>query len=145
MNQRGLSLIELVIVIVLIGAIAGWGFPRIGEALRRQSVSSARSAVVTLHAKARATAVQRARVVRLVFEGTRCVLRSQHPMTGATDTVGTVEDLYARHGVTVTVTRDSLVFDPRGLGTEPGPTEIVVRKGAWADTILISSVGRVLK
>lgn len=145
MNDRGLSVIELVIVIVLVGVLAGWAFPRIGDALTRQSVRSGRNAVVTLHAKARATAVQRARVVRLVFEGTRCVLRSQHPLTGATDTVGVVEDLYARHKVTVTPSRDSLVFDPRGLGTEPGPTVIVVARAGYADTIQISSVGRVLK
>ena len=65
--------------------------------------------------KARAAAIQRGMPVRLVFSGNTVLIRSEHPVTGVIDTVGEAADLASRYGVRVTASRDSLLFDPRGL------------------------------
>jgi prepilin-type N-terminal cleavage/methylation domain-containing protein len=145
MNNHGMTMTELVIAIVMIGTLTAVSVPRVGDALVKHNVRSARSAVVTMHSKARASAVQRGRQAVLRLAGGNLVIESPHPVTGIADTVGTVEDLSGRFGISLSSTRDSLVFDPRGLGTEAGSTTIVVQAGALADTIVISPVGRVLR
>ena len=87
MRRSGFTLIEVVIVIVLIGIMASFFFPRIGQSLRRQDVSSARNAVTTLLAKARAAAVQRGRGVAFIHRSNSIIVLSNHPVTGVVDTV----------------------------------------------------------
>ncbi len=145
MNERGLTLIELVIAIGLVGLMAAIAFPRIGDALRKQSVRSARAAVVAMHAKARASAIQRARATAFVVSGNTVLVVSRHPVTGALDTIDAPENLQNRYGVTVLSTRDTLSFDPRGLGTQGEDTKITVTKGPYSQSIEINPLGRVLR
>ncbi|MFQ6045145.1 MAG: GspH/FimT family protein [Gemmatimonadales bacterium] len=146
-ESRGLTLIEILIVIVLIGLIALLAYPRIGSAVAKENLRSAKGLVGSMHAKAKATAVQRGQRTVLWFDGDKLVLRSRNPVSGAVDTVGSVEDLYERYGATLTPrpTRDSLVFDPRGLGTETSGTTIYIQKGSYSDSLVVTSIGRVIK
>src|SRR5207248_3255905 len=59
MQRSGFTTIEMVIVVVLIGLIAAIGFPKIRQSLDKANVRSARAAVGTLAATARAAAIQR--------------------------------------------------------------------------------------
>ncbi len=144
MNRRGFSLIELVIAIVLIGVLAAFMIPRIGDGIQKQKVRSARNAITTMHARARATAIRRGRLVALVCRSNRILLLSRHPVTGVPDTIAS-QNLADLFGVTLSADRDSLAFDARGLGMESGNTQIVVSKAGFADTIVISSVGSILR
>lgn len=144
-SYRGFTLVEMIVVMVFAGVMLSLVAPRIGDSVRRSDVRAARNLVVSKHTTARATAVQRARATRLVLSGGNLVIRSQHPVTGATVTVGTPLSLYDHYGVTVSATRDSLVFDARGLGTESGVTTVIISKNGYADTVQFSSMGRVQK
>jgi prepilin-type N-terminal cleavage/methylation domain-containing protein len=147
-SYRGFTLVEMVVVMVFAGVMLSLVAPRIGDSMRRGDVRAARNLVVSKHTTARATAVQRARATRFLFSGGNLVIRSQHPVTGATVTIGTPLSLYDHYGVTVSVipaTRDSVVFDARGLGIESGVTSIIISKNGYADTVQFSSMGRVLK
>lgn len=145
MSERGLTVAELVIALVLIGILTAMTVPRIGQSMTKQGMISARNAVIGMVAKSKASAVQRGSTTSLVFTGGNMVIRSRHPVTGAIDTVGTPENLYQRFGATIAASRDSLLFDPRGLGSEAGTTTIVVSRGDFADTVVISPAGRVLR
>jgi len=145
MNRRGFTLLELLIALGLIAVMAALAVPRIGNALQRERVRSARGAVETMHAKARAAAIQRGRRTALIFQSNRLLVLTRHPVTGALDTIGSPEDLNSRYGVTITTTSDTLVFDPRGLGMASSDTKITVRKGALTEGIVISSLGRILR
>jgi Tfp pilus assembly protein FimT len=136
---------ELLIALGLIAVMAALAVPRIGNALQRERVRSARGAVETMHAKARAAAIQRGRRAALVIQSNTLLVLTRHPVTGGLDTVGSVEDLNSRYGVTITTSRDTLMFDPRGLGMESGDTKISVRKGPFTEAMVISSLGRVLR
>jgi prepilin-type N-terminal cleavage/methylation domain-containing protein len=141
MNRRGFSLIELLIVIVMIGVIASFGYPSVRRGLERQRVSGARVAISTMNAKARALAVQRSRTVSLVVNGNTVLLVSRRPVTGALDTAD-IRNLYAVHRVTIASTRDTLRYDPRGLGLQNSSTTITItRPGGYADSLVITSLG----
>lgn len=144
-DARGLTLIEILIVFVLIGIMVGMAIPRVGSALAKQDVRSAKALVISMHTKAKATAVQRAQRTVLWFNGNDVVLRGRHPVTGVIDTVGNVENVYNRYGAVLTVSRDSLVFDPRGLGTESSSTTIYIKNQSYADSIVVTSIGRILR
>lgn len=146
MTRRGFTLIEILMVIAIIGAVAALTYPRIAEGLNRENVRSARQAITTMHARARATAIQRGRTTSLVHNGNVVLVLSRHPVTGALDTISDPVNIYNSYGgVVQTWSRDTLVFDPRGVGMETSATSIMVRKAALADTIRITPVGSVIE
>jgi len=141
MNRRGFSHIELLIVIVLIGAISSFAIPLIRRGMEARRVSGARIAITTMNAKARALAVQRSRLVRFIVTGNEIRLVSLHPVTGAV-TLVEQRNLNTVYGVAVASTRDTLYYDPRGLGLQNSSTTIAVsRPGGFADTVVITSLG----
>ncbi len=143
MNRRGMTLIEVALVLVIIGVMAAFAFPRIGDGLTRQSVRSARTMFIAVHARARATAIQRGAQTQLILNNNTLEVRSINPVSGAVQTVGRIEDLGRRYGVTVQPTSLTLTFDPRGIGMETAQTTISITKGAFGSTVVISPVGRV--
>lgn len=148
MNQRGFSLMEILTVMVMVGILAALGIPKFGNTMSRQNVRGARMQITTMHSRARTSAVSRGRLTGLVIRNGNLVIISRNPVTGAVDTVGkTAQDVVAKYGVTFSVnpsTRDTLVFSPRGLGSEATATTIYVSKSGFADTITISPLGRIL-
>lgn len=143
MRRRGFSLVELLIVIVLLGAVTSFAIPLVRRGMEARRVSGARIAITTMNAKARAVAVQRSRMVLLVVAGNEIRLVSRHPVTNAV-TVVERRDLNSAYGVTVASTRDTLLYDPRGLGLQNSSTSIAVsRPGGYADTVVINSLGGV--
>jgi prepilin-type N-terminal cleavage/methylation domain-containing protein len=145
MCERGFSLLEIVLVMVIVAIVTAFGVPRLGDALAKQSVRSAGDAIATMHSRARGSAIQRRRRTVLVLKNGGVVIRSVHPITGALDTVGAPQLIGERYGVTVSTARDSLVFDPRGMGTEASTTFIEISKGSSADTLRVTPAGRLLQ
>lgn len=145
MRERGLTLIEVIIVLVLIGAMAGFGFPRLADAWVRQSVRSARAALVGLYAKGRATAIERGAVTRVIVDNNRVRIESVDPVTGATVVVGSVEDLGNRYGVRILPSLDTCVYDPRGVAREAGETVVTISRGSVVQVLRINQLGRVIR
>lgn len=145
MQRRGFTLIEILVVIGLIGLLAAIAMPRISQTLVRTNVTSSRGAVISAHGLARATAIQRGITSELVFSGNTLLVLSENPVTRTVDTIGAPNDLNDRYGVTVTTTRDTLTFDPNGIGVDGGATTVTVARGAYTESIRINAVGRVLK
>lgn len=145
MNRRGLTLIELVVVIMLIGTMVALAVPRIAGELTRQSVRSARTLFVAMHARTRVIAIQRSSQTQLVINNGQLTIRSFNPVTGVAETVGNVEDLGRRYGVTLAPTTLTLTFDARGIGKEPAQTTLSITKGLFTNWIVISAIGRIQK
>src|SRR5213594_1298758 len=114
MRRSGFTTIEMVIVVVLIGIIAMIGFPTISKTLDKTNVGTARAA-----------AIQRGCRSVLHFTGNTVWVTTACPTT--VDTVSGVQDLYARFKVTMSASRDSVQYDPRGLSMDAFPSNTVAR------------------
>lgn len=146
-TTRGFTLIEILIVIVIIGAAMAIGFPFFRSATLKGDLRSGGDAIAQLHAVAKQTAIQRGRTARLVLDPSAytAVVTVTNAAGTAQDTVGRVENLSNRFGVRFTTTTNTLVFTPRGIGSEATGTTIIVTKGNFADTITISAAGRLIR
>ncbi len=150
MNRSGFTTMELLIVIVIVGVIAAMGFPKIRRTLDKTNVRSARVAVTTYAAMARAAAVQRGcrAVVRFAYNPSRVwVTACKLGAPAALDTVGQVKDVSSDFKVTLSATQDSVRYDPRGLSLET--TNTTVRFTGFAsntDSIVINMyTGKVVR
>jgi len=145
-TRRGFTLIEILMVVTLVGILFTVAIPFFRTATSKQSVRSAMAAISAMHARAKSIAVQRARTTQLVLDagaGTAVILSTQ--VGGAVDTIGRVEDMVGRFGVTFSTTQATLSFSPRGIGTSTSGTTIIVTKSGFSDTLTVSAAGRLMQ
>jgi prepilin-type N-terminal cleavage/methylation domain-containing protein len=144
-HRKGFTLIEVMIVIVVGGLLFLIGLPRLRDAVVRNNVYQARVAVSGLYARARAVSIEQGRLGYLAKNGNQLTVLVRISPTGANwaDTVGVVENLNTRYGVTVTATTDTIRFDPRGFGLNANAESIAVARDGIADTVFISPFGRI--
>jgi len=146
-SRSGFTLIEALIVVVVLGLIMVIGYPKVGAAMGKTDLRSARTTVINLVATARAASVQTNRPTWIKFEGNKAyVLARPRKKAGAgtADTVGTVQDLSAQYKVTVAPVLDSIQFDPRGFGVSLADTVTLTRNG-HTETVRLDGLGRVIK
>lgn len=146
-RDLGFSLIEMVIVVVVIGVLLTVSLPYFRSAGLKTDLRAGMDAIASLHATAKATAIHRGRIARLVLassDASAYVVANSASGSGV-DTVGLVENLGSRFGVSFSTSRDTLSFTPRGVGTELSGTTIIVTKSSLSDTITISAAGRLTR
>jgi prepilin-type N-terminal cleavage/methylation domain-containing protein len=144
-HHRGFTLIEILVVMTVIGALLGMSLPGFQRTIVRQSVHGARMAVASRLAVARGTAASRGcpAVMHLVVGADASVWVTSCPTTGAgVDTIGVVEDLSEKFDVTVVANRDSIVFSPTGLAQSTGWFAARFSRAGVTDSIAVSPVGR---
>lgn len=142
-KPAGFTLIEIVIVFMLMGAMVVIGMPRMMNTLEHNDVRGARTKVVGLFNRAKAQAIETNRGVSFHIYPTMVMITQALP-GGGTDTVH-VQD-FGPAGVGLVATRAVIVIDPRGVVTNLGTStaSIAFSKGVHADTVLITGFGRVL-
>ncbi|HTD71727.1 MAG TPA: prepilin-type N-terminal cleavage/methylation domain-containing protein [Gemmatimonadales bacterium] len=149
MQRSGFTTIEMVIVVVLIGLIAMIGFPKISKMLDKTNVRSARDAVGTLAATARAAAIQRGCRSALHFTASPSTVWVTTACPAKLDTVSGVQNFTTRFKVTLAASRDSVQYDPRGLSMDGFNSNTVVRlTGSVAtnkDSVMINPIGKVVR
>ncbi len=148
-SRSGFTLIEALIVVVILGLIVLLGYPKVGAAMAKTDLRSARTTVINLVATARAASVQTNRRTWIKFEGNKAYVlarpRQKPPLVGnEVDTVGTVQNLSAQYKVTVAPVLDSIQFDPRGFGVSLADT-ITLSRNSHTETVTLDGLGRVIK
>ena len=146
-NRAGFTLIEIATALTIVSLLVLIGIPKFNDAMARENVRGARTTVINMLAKAKATATQTGRRTYLVRGGNRAWIVTRRTASGTVfDTVGVVEDLSTRYGVTLAVSgSDSVRFDPRGMSWGGVVDTIRISKSGHVDRVAIDVLGRVTK
>ena len=146
-HRKGFTLAEALIVVVIVGILVLIGYPKVSRAMVTTNVRGARTTIVNMIAKARAVATQSNRNAQLEFVGNKVLITAtprRLPGGGTKDTIGTMQDLNAIYGVTVTPPAGPIKFDPRGIGSGFGAKDSAsVTKSGKRQAIVIDMLGRV--
>jgi type II secretory pathway pseudopilin PulG len=132
-----MTLIELLIVLSIVAAMVAISVPTIRSQLDRLSVRRAMNEVSAFYHSARLAGVVKGRHVRLFFGADSLVAAYADPDSTFMRMAGP-----ARLGVTFSVSRSAIEFQPNGVGWGAANTKIVVRRGAAADSMSTSILGR---
>jgi prepilin-type N-terminal cleavage/methylation domain-containing protein len=138
--QRGYSVVELVIVLVVIGLMAALALPGWTTLLDRIAVERAATEVTTALAIARNAAVLRATRTRLTVVADSLRVdewedRTWRPLWRCAGP--------ASNAVSLQVSNGTIIFGAIGIGAGPSNTTVVLRRGMHAAKITMSRVGRV--
>jgi prepilin-type N-terminal cleavage/methylation domain-containing protein len=148
-RRNGFTLIELLIVVAIMGAVSLFAFPKIHESWVRSSMRGARNKIVAIYAASRATAIETNRTVWVHFNGDTVWVTASPRLsttgTGTADTIGVVQSLDASYGVGLASSADSLQIDPRGLGVNSSSSSFAITKDSYADTLVVSGFGRIVR
>ena len=135
--RRAATLLELVIALAVLAIVAAMGLAAQSAAQDAHAVRAATRELVDLLATARELAVARG-AAAVHLDSAAAVVRLRAPGTPPGNLA-----LGVLHGVRLEPSRDSLAFDGRGLGRGAANLRVVVRRGAAADTVVVSRLGRV--
>jgi prepilin-type N-terminal cleavage/methylation domain-containing protein len=140
--RRGMTMIELIIVMAIIGILGAVFWRPMKETFDQSSRKAAAREVASYLIRARAAAVQRSRQSWFVRSGN--TIKVVTDSSGIKVAYGLPLNMSERHGVTLTASKDSISFDPRGFTTlvTPAP-KIIVKAGAFADTICVTGLGTI--
>ena len=151
MRNRGFTIAEILVVLILGGLAAAIASPTLSEAFRRTATQASSDEFASAHALARSAAVRHGRTAELHISGDRYWVEVDTSSigSGAKDTVGVVRDVGSRK-VTLESDRSLLCFDARGLPTTRGSCELADATITFTslervDTIQITGLGRLLR
>lgn len=137
-RRMGHTLIELAIALAIMAILLSIAAPRLGTLRDRASVRSATTELAAILSSARRAAMLRSTGAMVVIDEAR----SMASVIVGSDTI-LAHDTGAELGVTITATRDTVLYGPSGRGWGASNTSIVVARGRWSDTLFVSRLGRV--
>lgn len=136
--RPGYTLVELAIVVAIAGLVLATGLAATRALLDRTATRMAAADLAALLADARDVALARGQAVAVrVDTAAGTAMMQAGADTLARRTIG------ALHGIRLAVTRDSVAYGALGLGVGLANARWIVRRGAAAETVLVSRLGRV--
>jgi prepilin-type N-terminal cleavage/methylation domain-containing protein len=136
--RRGTTVPELIVVMAVVGVLMAIAVARTTALRDRVSVRAAATETVATFALARRWSLSRASRTAIAFDTSASTL----VVLSFTDTIAR-RSLGSSHGVSLSASRDSMAYAPNGLGFGASNLSIVLRRGAAAETIFVSRLGRV--
>ncbi len=151
-SSAGFSLIEMLIVLIVFGALLGVALPRLVEAFKGTKARSAINQFSSAHSLTRATAVRYGRVAELHIDAATArfwIEVDTSQAGGVNDTIGSIHNV-ANPQLVMTSDRSLVCYDGRGLATTPGACEagnmtVVFSLAGRYDTVAVSALGKVLR
>jgi prepilin-type N-terminal cleavage/methylation domain-containing protein len=138
MMRRGTTLPELIVVLTVVSILLLIALTRTGALRDRASVRAAATETVATFALARRWSLSRASRTAITFDTAAATLI----VRSYTDTIAR-RSLWSSHGVGLSASRDSMAYAPNGLGYGASNLTLVLRRGAAAETVVVSRLGRV--
>ncbi|HTE45090.1 MAG TPA: GspH/FimT family pseudopilin [Gemmatimonadaceae bacterium] len=138
MTRRGVTLLELTVVLTIIGLVSAIALPRLADLRDGTAVKSAIADLGATFSLARQTAITRRTAVAVVFDTVTGMVQLR-----SAGRVVNQRSLYAIYDVVLAANRDSAVYDARGLGYGASNLTVTIRRGRIVDTLTMSRLGRV--
>src|SRR5688500_16652945 len=136
--MKGFTLLELIIVMMITGIVMAIAVPRARAGLDRAVVRSAATGGRGTLGLDRTLALAGHAVVVVEVDSGRGMLRIRR----GSDVLLRRAVEYA-HGVELRGTRDSLAYDPYGMGRGASNLSVLIRKGAAVETVFVPRHGRI--
>jgi type IV fimbrial biogenesis protein FimT len=139
-----LTLIELIVALSIIGIVAAIAIPSVKRGMNTESIRGARRLVTSHLAMARGTAANRGcrTELHMTSGASARIWITSCTMTGTgIDTIGQVQNLNDRFGVTVSTSANTVVFAPNGLGASADWITVKFGKAGYSDSLGISPIG----
>ena len=136
--RRGHTLVELCLVLTLVALLASIAIRQATRYLDRAATRSAVAEAATVVLRARDQAMAQRTPVSVRFDTAAATLELR-----VRGVVLSRAALGHAHGVALSSTRDSLAYDVRGLGYGAANLTMIARRGAAAESLVVSRLGRV--
>lgn len=136
--RRGVTLLELVLVLVVIGILTAIAEPRLRAFTDDLAVNQAALEIVSAHRRARISAILQSRVVELTISDSGLSIR---PRGAAADTWRAAGP--AAEGVALAGPGDVITFSPVGISIGLSNASFHLSRGAASCTVVVSRLGRV--
>jgi type II secretory pathway pseudopilin PulG len=150
--RRGITFIEIMIVLVITGLIAVTTLPKLFAMFRQQSTIAAADRFVRVHELARSSALRYGRTSQLHIDATglRFFVDVDTSGTGIRDTIGPIRSV-SDLGVAMSSTDTLMCMDARGLPSRtnglcqaPAGTVVFSNAGRY-DSVTVTTLGKVLR
>lgn len=138
MTKHGFTLLETAIVICIVGVLISIAVPHFISARDRGATRAALTELGAAFAMARRSALLERSPVTVAFDTAFGIVNVRDR-----ERVLFTRSLSAGYGVKLRTTRDSAVYDARGLGFGLSNLTVTVRRGRIVDTLTMSRLGRV--
>jgi prepilin-type N-terminal cleavage/methylation domain-containing protein len=139
MTRAGTTLLELLLALAILAALAGVALPRVATILDGARVRAARSDLHAALDRARGAAIRLGTGVELRDDGTGRILVPDPPDTAPIWRGPSA----ASHGVAEAGWNAPLAFGAAGLATGAGNRTVTLRRGSVQAQVVISRLGRI--
>lgn len=137
-SRSGATLIELVLALFVLAMLGSTGLAAERQARHTRAVRSAAREAAASFATARRHAIATGRPTALRMDASE----SRMVVHAGSDTLHRLL-VAAAHGVSLTATRDSMAYDPQGLGIGAANLTLILSRHTAAETLVVSRLGRV--
>lgn len=135
---RGATLLEFVLLLSVTGAILATAMPAFHETRDRLAAEGAAAHTTRALTDARHHAVTRAARTAVWLDSASARIT----VVAGPDTIA-VHPLGSLYGVTLLTTRDSIAWSATGLGYGAANARVILQRGAAAETVIVSRLGRI--
>ena len=137
-GRRAFTLLELTTVLAVVTLLLLLAWPRLGRARDRAKVHGAAGELGALFSLARGAAIARRSVVAIAFDTSAGLVEVR-----SGPTVLARRSLAMAYGIAMRANRDSIMYDPRGIGYGVANVTVTILRGEFVDTLTMSRMGRV--
>ena len=138
-QRAGLTLVEIMTVMVIMGIVMMMTLPKYGNMNDRNKMRSAKDGVTSRLSAARASAVATGRPSTFTFTGTTITVTRTNT-AGVEVAVGNSLDLYNQFGVKKSSGDLTIKFDGRGM-TNMNAAKLIIERGLITDSLCINKLG----
>jgi type IV fimbrial biogenesis protein FimT len=135
--RRGVTLLELALVLAIMGLVLGIAIPRVQRVADSLAVHHAALELVSAHRRARSSAILQSRMVELTIRSDSLAIR----IPGATGDLWHAAGPDAK-GVSLTGPTRPLVFSPVGITVGVSNASFRLSRGMATRTVIVSRLGR---